>query len=384
MFPSSREKKRWLPAKNIGTKTIPGYAVCALDIMDGGGFWAVEMDKGSLVYRVTLPNVLAAAAEDPALLFINGPTAIPPGKNGHVTQDYPAQVLHDGGWDWLPNGIPCGPVSGEPAVWMGRGPFTCMSHDPARALVHGGLHTVIVSVNQRNALTFAETRAGGNACEPGEEIRLGSLQVAPGWNEDPSYTLENAITDPLIYAATTTRLGNWGGFNLPYTLDGVARPNTRFEVRKAGLYWVSFSATAHSDEETEGASIIATLMKRQNTTSYTADWQTAGLSEPHFAATGLTGWRVHHLDTSGDDDGYPEQDTVIPKENICFSGPLAIDQGEQLAVKNASTIEATWASARLSLTRIAPLLRFDARLLQAAWQDSGNPFTGLINSSGRI
>src|SRR6185369_15596967 len=95
-------------------------------------FFRQHLRGGQVIWDVTKPNKKGAARQDPSEFVFNGPIACEPcgpAAYGECTDDLPAQVLHNGTNDSLPNGTPCGPTPDQWDVLSGGTAWHCISHD---------------------------------------------------------------------------------------------------------------------------------------------------------------------------------------------------------------------------------------------------------------
>ena len=143
-------EKRKLPVKNCTNETIPGFAIMYIERVryDANEFFAPEAERGKLIWRGTKPDALCEALQNPSLLIANGPQLIPPYGTGWGTQDWPAQVIHDGGSHRAVNGQMVGPAADSWLLWTGTA-FVVHSHDAARGTWRNDYHTLIVAPGHR-------------------------------------------------------------------------------------------------------------------------------------------------------------------------------------------------------------------------------------------
>ncbi len=354
-FPSQLNQQRWLPARNIGTKPIPPFGMCCIDVADGSTFFAVEMDGGRIMYRVQVPDAVTADLEDAALCFVNSAQAILPGRTGRVTQDWPAQVFHDGTDDALHNGEPCGPVAGESYVKSDRGPFVCISHDESYPLANGKLthqHTVLI--------------APGNTVIGRESTRLNAGQVIVEAGQP--------IPMPSPVARTGGRAGNTQGAfsDASGTLGGWAIdiPNGAFEIRRSGVYLLSFSFMVRGpaiDQDAdysdaiygyEGDTIRIGVQHRPRVDH--PFWDNNSTDPPAFQTTGIEAETSHSFDDIAEpgEYDYHTHDTTTPNENyknVSVSGPIPLFQGDQIYVSNNSQMALTFQHGVFSAVRLGPV-----------------------------
>lgn len=227
-YQSPRDRIRWFSVVNRGTKTIPGFGICSTKLDDGDNFVTQEDVEGQVVWRVyPCGETTAAALQDPTMLWVNGPTPIPPGGFGKASQDWPLQVLHNGKEDALPNGYDCGPPWPELtdpkdafAVWSGGNAFVCLGHDATLAGGKGSLHTIWIAPNTRR----------GRICN-------GVATFSGSYHKEP---------------ATLSFYVGAGEDALHPPLRGAAAQSDGFRVYDDCLLWLSFSATLTSSDATEG------------------------------------------------------------------------------------------------------------------------------------
>ena len=307
-YRSPRDRIRWFPLKNMEqTETIPGFALVMLKKGDRNGFFTQEMLEQQAVWRGYRPDADAEALQDPAMLVVNGPTPIPPGQIGKCTQDWPAQVLHDGSADSLPNAVQCGPARDSWYVWSGYSAFTCLSHDVTRAApgTANGVHTAWIAPAHGVASPFSALTAG--------------LTVSAGG----TVTFGNT-------SATSTSKG------APPIAQDAAGLVTGYTMTIGGHWWVSVSATVSSTAAPEGSTLR--LRVYDGTTG-----------------TYLTGHRMQTIGTFGTGPGtYYGGDPLYTAENIAFSGPLIIaEAGNVLSLKNDSAYDLVLADVIFSVHLLA-------------------------------
>jgi len=297
-------------------ETIPGFALVALRPSDRSAFFTQDKEDEAVVWRVWKPDADSQARQDPALLMFNGPTPIPPGKDGKGTQDTPAQVLHDGGYDSLPNGVPCGPIADSWYVWSNLGAFTCQSHDICRgaAGAANGIHTVWVAPG-RSRLVPLTTLTGGDTTV--------AVDAAVSFTEETESPVTRAISGNRVYSA--------------------------------GYYLVSVSATLSSTEADEGDSLRLRVYYQ---TGSTVD------GSGDLVSTYLTGYRKQEIDTDVTVSSPLTYDTFYTAENVSFTGVVylpeslfAVDSGGyakwvDLSVINKSASAISVGDAILSIVQV--------------------------------
>lgn len=284
-----RDSIRWLAVKNMSGEAIPGHALMCLKKDDGDGFYCHEIKGNQILWRVYKPDEDAELFQNPATLIVNGPTVIPPDGEGKGTQDWPAQVLHDGARDALPNFRVCGPKANEWVVFSRLKAFTCLCHDKAK----GGLGT------------------GGN---PG----VHTVWISPFPQYEPperAYFLTNSQEIDSEEGNLTLTLGeNRGRLPPPeyLTLENYSSGGSflYFDTKGAGTWTFDISATLSSQNATEGSPLRITLVKRPADTSE---------AEP----TPFSGFRNQLIE---DDQGY--QSPFHSAENVAFGGWIDVEAGD--------------------------------------------------------
>ncbi len=286
-YDSPTQRQRWLSVVNRSDEQIPGFALLRLDRIINTHI-SQELLDGQAVYKVYKPDSDSEAMQNPAMLLVNGPTPIPPGKYGKATQDWPATVLHDGKEDGLPNGFPCGPKADSWYVWSGGAAFTAQTHDIARPVTApaDGVHTVWIGLgNGKNQGSQIGVTGGGTGVAVNDFIPLFGTQIADGAEI------------------------NSGG-------DGV-------KITKAGIWFVSASATLSSTTAPRGSHLRMSLYK--NTT-----W------------TGFLGYRLQDIE-----EGEYGDEELTTAENVCFPAILDLEVDDELKLKNDGGYETDYGSAIL-------------------------------------
>lgn len=293
---SPRDRIRWFTVKNCGTRTIPGFGLCSTKLSDVSDFECQEDVEGQIVWRIwSCTETECYTLQDPSMLWVNGPTAIEPGKYGKASQDWPLQVLHNGKSDQLANGYECGPATplqiasrDHAAVWSSGNAFICQSHDATLAADNQGLHTVWISPNTRRALpvvgfaTFAGT-----------------------------------------YRETAAEL-SFGSPSLGFDVGGDS-----FTARFKLLLWVAFSGTLTSADATEGSPLSLRI-------------------DVDDEPTDLYAYRSFEIDTD-----YPST-TYRTNENVATAGLLQLDKGQKvkLVVGSSTSYDTTVSRGVLSFHRV--------------------------------
>ena len=184
---------RWLSCVNKSNEEIPPYAIMMLhdySNRETRGYGAYEQD-GQAVWYVNKCDALMEEHQNAACLFVNSNEPIPKGKPGRCTRDWPAQVAHDGSFDKLGPGMPCGPRKDSWFVWSTGTALACMGHNagdkPAKK------HTVWVS-NERiasNAI-WGSFRTDFSSFETGEQIYIANQSIN---NSTPTAELPPTLSD---------------------------------------------------------------------------------------------------------------------------------------------------------------------------------------------
>lgn len=162
---------RWMSFRNVSDppETVPPYGLMMLD--DGDMFFDGNAIHGEQsIWRLKKPDKIAWEDQDPSRLFVNGPTPVKPGGFGQCTQDWPAQVLHNGAKDSLPNGVRCGPIPDSWFVWSGGNAFTCTTHDKTWPCGQTGYHTVWITAGRPTVAGPSFAALGAGVYRRGETI----------------------------------------------------------------------------------------------------------------------------------------------------------------------------------------------------------------------
>jgi hypothetical protein len=132
--------------------------------------------EGDVVWTIERPNAEDCSQPDSARFMFNGPFATPAGGTGIGTFDFPAQVLHNGAGDTLPNGYACGPVADTWFVMRGQlGQFICISHDashPTHVGSQSSVHAVWVRASSGDGGLHAYWTGGGPAIHNGSDVPM--------------------------------------------------------------------------------------------------------------------------------------------------------------------------------------------------------------------
>jgi len=322
-------------------QAIPAFACCAVNVgaintSDGGAYTSIErtvqeVERGRVVWWVDQPNGYTELRQDPRLLIINGPTPIPPGAIGRGTQAYPAQVLTNyyrgsGGVRTahaLPaNGAAVGPKAGEWGVYLGRTAFTYISRDQTQSLAR---------------------ESGPRACSSGWIVPAGS-DVLPLYQGSQSQSLQHIDAGEPLYLMPRDPLGSftssmvwsqprpthYGCFCEPGeaggSTDDVAAWST-VEVYRDGVYWLAVAATLSSTYTPDNVGMGLGVYLRPN-------------GDDDFALTYLDGARRQSIDEV--QEPYVLGPTYYSAENVAFSGPLELEVGDQLQVRNTGSYQTTY------------------------------------------
>lgn len=294
-YRAPRDQIRWLAVKNKSGEPIPGHALMCLKKDDGNGFYAQEVVRNQVHWKVYKPDEDAELYQDPATLIINGPTPIPIDGEGQGTQDWPAQVLHDGARDGLPNFRVCGPKADEWVVWSGKRAFTCMCHDKAKGnlgtINWPGVHTVwIAPAVRQEPPERVYFLSGSQEIDEGEPAALGNSagRIAPTYIELNHYSS--------------------GGSYLLVKKHG------------PGSWAFAISATVSSEDADEGTPLMLTLMK--------GSIGSASIPPAVKATTNFKGYRLQLIE---DDQGY--QSPFRSAENVAFGGWLDLVENDYLEIQ---------------------------------------------------
>jgi hypothetical protein len=113
------EQVRWFLGKNMTSETIPPRACCGLWPSDSPlpseypfpyTTFAIDEESDIPYWRLYKPGLFHERCQSPSCIVFNGPEAIPAGKIGRVTRDYPvAALVHGVNGD----GIPVGPIANK-------------------------------------------------------------------------------------------------------------------------------------------------------------------------------------------------------------------------------------------------------------------------------
>lgn len=316
-----RRDTRWLPCLNTSEHTIPSYGLMAIGNFDQSSSAAEDThyanfvdSDGQLIWLVGRPDAQSVANQDPYRLCCNSEVPILPGKRGAMTQDWPAQTLHDGSRDNLPNGAPCGPRFERFEVESTGRAFTCLAHDRAFAYVRRG-------------------ERGGTGTGIGSTIH--TVWIAPRCGPSPANVIVlNQITSSTFSVGAGDILslseqelwGNTRSRNLS-TSQGTIYSTERVDR----LFDVHFSATVRSVAAPEGFPL------RLSVVFLPVD--PIDSLEVEFT-THLTAWRAQGFDTTtADNGGYYVSSPYYTAENIAAGGPLLLPAEYRLGLQNQSAYE---------------------------------------------
>lgn len=288
--------QRWFAAKNECEYEIPGYAMIQFHdrVISGQRNYFINnfAEEADVVFEVERPTEDVVARGDPAAFCFNGPTPIPPKRyngRGRITQGFPAQVLHDGSVDSLPNGRRCGPKADSFVCWSTGTGFTCISHDGTGAVNNSnGIHTVWLA----RGLAFAGGHARGTFS--------GSYQP-------------NSVV-PVQFFAPPAALGVESAIG--------PAPNYGFIVREDGMYQFGWQASANSPDAARGWPL--------HVRAYV---QRASASSGSPPAPEATIWQVMRYQVIESDTEYGN-DFLTGLENMAMSGWENLLAGDELFFKN--------------------------------------------------
>lgn len=290
---SPRDRIRWFTVRNMSSETMPGFAIAYQDILQGEQFISQEKRDGQVVILLKKPDINAAGMANPGVMWANGPTPIPPGEYGKGHQDWPAQILHNGGENKLPNGHTCGPRDDSWYIWSSGLGFTCQSHDATRAIRgdENAIHTVWLSPFLAAGTTAHGAVTGGGTVQAGDAVPV------------------------------STALGT----DIP---KGIGRIDKGYQALNDGTWLVMVSGTVSSTAAEEG-DILSITVKIGKAVD--------GKLTSNGAETYLTGHRIQTIDTEGSDENpFYGGAAIFTAENIAFSGPITLKKDEALLVENTS------------------------------------------------
>lgn len=288
--------QRWFAAKNECEYEIPGYALIQFHdrVIEGvrNRFINNFAEETDIVFEVERPTEEVVARGEPTSFCFNGPTPIPPKRyngRGRITQGFPAQVLHDGSVDSLPNGRRCGPKADSFVCWSTGTGFTCISHDGTQAVnKSNGIHTVWLG----RGLGFAGGHARGTFS--------GSYQ--------PNTVIPVQFYQPPSALGVESAIGS--------------APNYGFIVREDGMYQFGWQASANSPDADRGWPLqVRAYIQRAPT----------GSSPP--ASPEATIWQVMRYQVIESDTQYGN-DFLTGLENMAMSGWENMLAGDELFFKN--------------------------------------------------
>lgn len=334
-LPSTFDQRiRWWSFENKTSLEIPPYAIMQLAPVIVKGQPSRHLcqfnHNGEVIWNVQQCDDDAASRQNPAEFMFNGPVACRPHGRARGTFDLPAQVLHNGISDTLPNGYPCGPVADAWYVLQGRPAFVCRSHDATEASGGSGIHTVWIDRGNGDLGIHVAGLAGAGSYSADSFI---------GWESENNWQFNNAAT-----------LSDDGWLT----------------VRYSGYYDFRFSCTIYGQADVvRGSPLRVRLYQR-------AEFDSPS-SPPTPEATSWSGYRTHDIEQylSGDDlpvsqdglvDGEPGETSIqiggsydvslhTTQENIAFGGPVNLQRGESIRLKNVGSA-ATIAEAQFSLVRL--------------------------------
>lgn len=290
-------QQRWFLAKNECEYEIPGFAMIQFHdrVIDGQRNYFINnfAEETEIVFEVERPTADVVSRGDPTAFCFNGPVPIPPKSykgRGLVTQNFPAQVLHDGSADSLPNGRRCGPKADSFVCWSTGTGFTCISHDGTEAVnKSNGIHTVWLG----RGLGFA----GGHARGTFEGTYEPQTVIPVQFYQPPS---------PLGVESATSGTD----------------PKYGFIVREDGMYQFGWQASATSPNADRGHPL-----------QVRAYVQRAPIGSSPAGAPEATIWQVmrYHMKES---DEYYGRTLLASLENMAMSGWENLKAGDELFFKN--------------------------------------------------
>ncbi len=307
---SPRDSIRWQSIKNMTDEVIPAYACCQLGGIDTE-IQEPVFEKGQRIVLAFKPNAVSYRRQDPALLIFNGPHAIQPGQTGQGTQDWPAQVLFDGGGTI--DGVSAGPI--EDSWWLGAGfhktAFTVQGYERSTPAIDGPPVLVWVSPAKfRIAGGYEGWRPPGGTAESNKPFDLAE-----------SWTLNPPIKGSVRLRSLTHQLQYPGDLIFPSN----------------GVFWLSLSATLSSVDAPEGSPLVITLATGLR--DYEDEDEDAVL-DGVYTDTYLSGHRTQPALTCS--DCYGDCDvTAVTSEQVGFHGPYDAVKDERLRIYNRSGYEMT-------------------------------------------
>lgn len=298
---------RKLRVFNETNDTIPAYAIMQLKRplnresqsfsidAEPHEFFAQFRNREDVIWSVSVCDEAGASRQNPAEFAFNLAVPIPKRSYGEATQDCPAQVLHDGRRDSLPNWKKCGPRRGAWWVSSGGSAFTCMSHDVSDAAGRGGLHTVWLYPR-------------GQAASAHGRFQLQSTTISDG-----------------DYVPMTAS---------PTNAENVVNSEGWVTVRQGGLYAIDTSLTLGSPAAPRGTTLTVQLYRKN--------------ADETIDATQAIGQRS--LDLEEDQYG---SEIHRSHENVAFPALENLASGEGVRVRNVSGYSVTVGVPRLRIFRIA-------------------------------
>lgn len=299
MSQSDYSGQRWFAAKNECEYEIPGFAMIQFHdrVIDGvrNRFINNFAEETDIIFEVERPTSEVVSRGDPTAFCFNGPVPIPPKRykgRGLVTQNFPAQVLHDGSRDSLPNGRRCGPQADSFFCWSTGNGFTCISHDGTQAVNKSdGVHTVWLG----RSLGLSGGHARGTF--------------------EGSYEPDTVI--PISFSRPPAALGVEQGTG--------PDPFYGFLVREDGMYQFGWQASASSPDAERGWPLqVRAYVQRAPTESSPSPSPEATI------------WQVMRYQVIESDTEYGN-DFLTGLENMAMSGWENLRTGDELFFKNLTS-----------------------------------------------
>lgn len=123
---NSRRWRRW---KNVSDTTCPAYGLVYIARVEtSSGLIALGFMNSDDAIEGTRPSSSTSIHQSHILLAANGPLPVAPGKEGLLTQDWPARVLSQSPPDKMSAGKPCGPKADSWLLWSGGMAFDAGVH----------------------------------------------------------------------------------------------------------------------------------------------------------------------------------------------------------------------------------------------------------------
>lgn len=303
---------------------MPGFAVGSLRGVSGVEGAIQPQDTvcntkvdGQTIWLAKKPNAIDEEYQDPALCVFNGATPILPGKIGRGTFDYPARALHLGRTVLINDEFPATAVGLKADSWRlwesdESSAFVSLGYDATFPLSRGVAPTLerethAIWVNPRTKVSsLALSRSGGSLVAAGGVI---------------------APTNP----ALTSILG--AGL-LQYNSTGQSAGT--FTALVDATWWFSASGTLSSTSEE--ATVLRMTLQRDGDDTYLTGHRLQSVFRDldYYNDIGADPY------TTADDvltpSPYNDAEPFYTAENVAFSGPLQLSEGDVIRVVNKSLV----------------------------------------------